>query len=269
MSRAPRRTAHAALVLGALMSPATVLHAQTITVPNGMPQGPIPTFEEVGIGGFTLPTSGSTRTIGSDGSTVRTSTAPSAATGSDALEKMYGSSWGYQAAQNAETVGVNPSALAATCVVESGCRNLYTANGKTTITGAFQMSNGTYTEQLNRALAQHPELADTITSGIAGQQDPATQAVAAAQYLKQAATSLQSAGVDNPTPVDTRGYYNFGPKAGISMARASSDTPMSEFISADKMAKNGVTPNETVGQWRSAVAGKMGSAATQSVLLTH
>ncbi|WP_291366659.1 hypothetical protein [Acetobacter sp. UBA5411] len=244
----------------------TCLHAQTITVPNGLPQGPIPTYEEVGLGGYTLPTSGGTRTIGGDGSTVSTTTTTSSGTDSDALEKMYSNSWGYQAGQNAEAVGVNPSALAATCIVESGCSNVYTAKGTNTITGAFQMSNSTYTAALNEALAAHPELASTIVSGTAGQQDPATQAIAAAQYLKDGATYLEKQGISSPTSVDTRAYYNFGPSTGANIARASDDTLMSTYLSAKTMSGNGVTSGETVGQWKAAVAAKMGSAAYQPVL---
>ncbi|ARW49110.1 hypothetical protein S1001342_02820 (plasmid) [Acetobacter pasteurianus subsp. pasteurianus] len=173
----------------------------------------------------------------------------------------------YAAAQNASALGVNPDALAATCVVESGCRNVYTANSNSSITGAFQMSNGTYNEALQKALASNPSLASTITNtGISGQQDPATQAVAAAQYLKDAATTLQNAGISNPTALDARAYYNFGPTAGQAIARATDDTPMSEFVSASHMASNGISSNETVGQWRANVASKMGSAASSPIL---
>mgnify|MGYP001185886890 FL=1 len=263
-----RRTLVILMVTAIGSNSAATSYAQTITVPNGVPQGPIPTYEEVGVGGFAFPSSGGSRTIGSDGSTVATTTSSSSATtGSDALEKMYSASWGYQAAENAKTVGINPSALAATCVIESGCKNVYTANGTNTITGAFQMSNGTYTEARDKALAAHPELASTITSGIAGQQDPATQAVAAAQYLKDAATYLQKQGISSPTSVDTRAYYNFGPSTGSNIARSSDDTLMSTYLSSKTMTGNGITAGETVGQWKAAVAAKMGSAANQAVLL--
>lgn len=270
--RSRRRRAAGLFAFGLMVGSGTCLHAQTITVPNGLPQGPIPTYEEVGLGGYTLPTSGGTRTIGGDGSTVSTSTVTSTGTDSDALQKMYTASWGYQAGQNAEALGVNPSALAATCVVESGCENLYTANANTSITGAFQMSNSTYTQELNKALAADPSLASTIVSGTAGQQDPATQAIAAAQYLKDGATYLEKNGVSSPTAVDVRAYYNYGPASGAAVANASDSDSMysvlaSKGYSADTLAKNGISTTETVGQWKSAVATKMGTAANASVLL--
>jgi hypothetical protein len=57
---------------------------------------------------------------------------------STALGTMLGTSWGNTAVGNAQALGVNPSALAATCVLESGCQNV---GGSGTISGVFQMSN--------------------------------------------------------------------------------------------------------------------------------
>ncbi|NHN93712.1 hypothetical protein [Acetobacter sicerae] len=251
-----------------IMSPA-VVNAQTINVPGGLPTHVNATYQELGLGGWTPDTSSTTQTI--NGSGTVTSSGATSGSDSDALQTMYQQSWGYEAAQNAQALGVNPSALAATCVVESGCTNLYTAGNGNTITGAFQMSDGTYNEALQQALASNPELASTITSGTAGQQDPATQAVAAAQYLKDAATSLQNAGITTPTALDTRAYYNFGPSNGTNVVRAADDETMASVLSnmsASDLAKNGISTTETVGEWKSAVATKMGSAAYQPVLTT-
>lgn len=238
--------------------------AQSIEVPNGLPEVPHVVYPEVGLPNFTVP-AGTVQQIGGDGKVIQTTQPVS--TGSDSLQTLYSRAWGYQAADNASSIGVNPAALAATCQVESGCQNVYTATGSGhTITGAFQMSNGTYSEEMSKALAANPGLASTITSGTAGQQDPATQAVAAAQYLKDAALSLQKAGVSNPTAVDTRGYYNFGPTTGNALAQAGSSDLMSDYISSSKMSSNGVTSGMTVGQWRQSVADKMGTGATSPVL---
>lgn len=217
------------------------------------------------MGGWTPPTSTTTRQISGSGSVVSTTTTNGSST--DALQSMYSQSWGYAAAQNASALGVTPDALAATCVVESGCRNVYTANGNSSITGAFQMSNGTYNEALQKALASNPSLASSITNtGISGQQDPATQAVAAAQYLKDAATSLQNAGISNPTALDTRAYYNFGPQRGAQIATANDSALMSSYVPSNQLASNGISSGETVGQWKSSIAAKMGSAASSPIL---
>ena len=131
------------------------------------------------------------------------------------------------------------------------------------------MSNATYTAALNQALAQDPSLASNIVQGLAGQNDPATQSIAAAEYLKQGAQYLQNQGDANPTVLDVRGYYNFGPQGGTQLVQAQSSALMSDTLtgySATTLAANGITPGETVGQWRSAVSAKIGNAASTPVL---
>ena len=99
--------------------------------------------------------------------------------------------------------------------------------------------------------------------------DPATQSIAASQELKTAAQSLQASGIDNPTVLDTRGYYNFGAKYGAVLAQASADQNMAALMptySAKQLAANGVTSNTTVGQWRQSITSKIGTAASQPVL---
>lgn len=246
-----------------IMSPA-VVNAQTINVPAGLPAHVNATYQELGLGEWTPDTTSTTQTM--NGSGTVTASDATGVSDSDALQTMYQQSWGYEAAQNAQALGVNPSALAATCVVESGCTNLYTAGNGNTITGAFQMSNGTYNQALQEALASDPSLASSITTGIAGQQDPATQAVAAAQYLKDAASTLQSAGITTPTALDARAYYNFGPNAGTQIATADDSSLMSSYISSSAMSGNNISSTTTVGEWKAAVAAKMGSAASSSIL---
>ena len=184
---------------------------------------------------------------------------------SDALSTMLDQSWGAAAVSNASMLGVNPSALAATCVVESGCQNV---GGSGTVAGAFQMTASTYTAMINAALAQNPSLASQIVPGLAGQMDPATESIAASEYLLQGAQYLQNNGVSNPTVTDVRGYYNFGPAGGAAIANADSNATMSSVLnnySAATLAKNGITPGETVAQWQAGVAAKIGNAANQSV----
>jgi hypothetical protein len=184
---------------------------------------------------------------------------------SDALSAMMGTSWGISAVTNATALGVNPSALAATCVLESGCQNV---GGSGTVAGAFQMTASTYTAMINAALAQNPSLASTIVPGLAGQMDPATESIAASEYLLQGSQYLQANGVSDPTVVDVRGYYNFGPAGGAAIANAPPDASMSSVLynySAATLASNGITPGETVGQWQAGVAAKIGTAASQSV----
>ena len=201
-------------------------------------------------------TSGSGGTGGTGGGNVGAS---------DALSTMLGTSWGGSAVSNATALGVNPSALAATCVLESGCQNV---GGSGTVAGAFQMTASTYTAMINAALAQNPSLASTIVPGLAGQMDPTTESIAASEYLLQGAQYLQANGVSSPTVTDVRGYYNFGPAGGAAIANAQPDATMSSVLynySGSTLAANGITPGETVAQWQAGVAAKIGNAATQSV----
>jgi hypothetical protein len=205
-----------------------------------------------------------------DGSGTGTGGSDSSGTGStsgsDALNTLLGQSWGATAINEAEALGVNPSALAATCVVESGCTNAGT-NG--TATGAFQMQPAAFQDGLNTALAANPALASQIVQGSGGLSDPATEAIAASGYLMQANSALEAAGVSNPTVVQARAYYNFGPTAGTELATADPSEAVATAmpnVSGTTLANNGVTSGETVAQWEAAQTAKIGNAATASIL---
>ncbi len=192
------------------------------------------------------------------------SSLPSAAGSSDALSTMMAQSWGPTAANNATALGVNPNALAATCVLESGCSA--NVGGTGTISGAFQMSNGTYAETVAAVQASNPALA----AQMGNKNDPATQSIAAAQYLLQGAQTLQRADIPNPTTLDVRGYYQFGPANAASIAQASDNQLMVATLTGlpnSALAANNITSTTTVGQWRQSVSNKIGSAASQPVLL--
>ncbi len=260
---------------------------------KGIPVLPVPMFEETGLPAFSMPVGAtaldaSTATgdaASSDNSTSTfdggTSTSGSGATGtgssgdgagSTSMTSMMSRSWGDAASQNAQTVGITPVALAATCQIEaSGCQT-NPASASTTITGTFQMLDSTYTSMIKAAVADNPSLAANIVPGLAGKLDPATQSIAAAQYLKQGATSLQNNGIANPSVLDVRGYYNFGPGNAVAIANAPDGALMSSQISGLTEAQfkaNGINPaTTTVGQWRASVTAKIGSsAATSPVLL--
>jgi hypothetical protein len=173
--------------------------------------------------------------------------------------------WGLTAVGNALALGVNPSALAATCVLESACQNV----GGSGAQGVFQMYPAAYNEGLQTALADNPSLASQVVQGTAGRMDPATEAIAASGYLIQAAQSLQSAGIADPTVLQVRGYYNFGPAYGAELAQASDNELIANVLygmSQSALAQNGILPGETVGQWRATVSSKIGNAANQSVV---
>lgn len=246
--------------------------AQTSAAVAWPPIQVTPYASEPGVPEVTV-TPGSSNPLAGAGSqsgtgTTSTSGSTSGDTSSDALVSLLSQSWGAQAVSEAEALGVNPSALAATCVVESGCQNVGSSSGSSA-TGAFQMQSAAFQDGLATALAANPSLASEIVPGAAGMSDPTTEAIAASGYLMEANSALQAAGVTNPTVVDARAYYNFGPASGTQLATAlPTETVAAAMpsVSAATLASNGVTPGETVAQWQAAEASKIGTAATASIL---
>lgn len=227
---------------------------------DGIPQQIIPTYQETGVPPFSVaPGQPASPPIGSTGS-------GGDGGGSEALSTMLDQSWGSTAVDNAQALGVSGSALAATCMLESGCQNV---SGSGTISGAFQMSDSTYDASIAAALAQDPGLAGSIVQGLDGKMDPATESIAASEFILQNAQTLESAGIDNPTVLQVRGGYNFGPQNGVAIAQAPDSAPFSAVVSglsASTLAANGITPGETVGQWRQSVIAKIGSSADAPAL---
>ncbi len=199
--------------------------------------------------------------------TLASATGPAgAASGEGAtLAKMLAQPWGQAASDNAIALGVNPAALAATCSLESNCQA--NPGGTGTISGAFQMSNGTYAQTVSEVRSSNPDLAAGITS----KNDPASQSIAAAQYLKDGAQALQGAGIANPSVLDVRGFYNFGPGNAATLAGAADNQLMSSTLnfSDATLRANGITPGvTTVGQWRAGVVGKIGAGTASQPVLT-
>jgi hypothetical protein len=167
----------------------------------------------------------------------------------------------------AEQVGIYGSALGATCVLE-GCKNMPPREGGT-ISGWFQMRNDTFLESINAAVRENPSLSGRIVAGPAGKNDPVTHSIAAAQYLKQGAQVLQDRGVTNPTVLDTRSYYQFGPRYGAAVATANETRNMREVLAGTSEATfnaNRISPSMTVGEWRQTIVRQIGSGAFQTVL---
>jgi hypothetical protein len=183
--------------------------------------------------------------------------------GSEALNTLLATSAGAQIVAASQSLGVNPSVIAMTCVLESGCQNVGGSGAK----GMFQMFPAAFTDGMQTALAVNPALASQIVKGDAGRMDPFTEAVAAAGYQLQAVRALHDVGIANPTGLDTRGYYFAGPTYGPQLARANGSQLMSDILPPNFINSNKIPAGMTVDQWRASVSSKVGSAASQSVLL--
>ncbi|MBR0664696.1 hypothetical protein GXW71_10065 [Roseomonas hellenica] len=237
---------------------------------NGVPEQIIPRVFDVGLGSFEI--------VPGTGVVVGGTPAPGAGGGegmpagaSAALDVMSGRSWGDAASQHATLVGVNPSALAATCMVESGCQNVAARDGSR-IRGAFQMYDPTFESGLTRAVGYNPALQGAIQRGVDGSMDPANQAISAAATIRSEAERLQRAGISNPTVLDVRGGYNFGSGYTIPLAQADGGQLMRDVLDGytpAQLAANGISPTTTVADWRSTVSARMGDAALQPVLVSN
>jgi hypothetical protein len=236
--------------------------AQVSETLNGAPVQVTPYLPEPGVPTIaipqgtlnTVPTGSGTGTGGSSG-----------ASGSDALDTLLAQSWGSSAIANAEALGLNPSALAATCVIESGC-GANDGNGSGA-QGPFQMYPAAFQDGLQTALAADPSLASQIVQGSAGMDDPTTEAIAASGYLMQANQNLESSGISNPTVLDVRSYYEFGPQYGAPVANADPSTLLADVVPQSYLTNNNIPLNTTVAQWQSSVANTVGNSANQSVLM--
>ncbi len=257
------------LVLGSSLAPARSQPRPVAT--QGVPAQVRPEALETGAPSFTMPTVAGSLFPSAPVSGPSSSSGGAAGDGSGTLGTMLAQSWGARASDAAQIVGVTPVSLASACVMESGCRT--NPDGSGTISGTFQMLDSTYTAMMASALARNPQLANGITPGLTGKSDPYTQSVAAAEYLRQGAEALRSPSIPDPTVLDVRGFYNFGPALAPSIARASDSVLMSDAatgLTAKQYAANGINPaSTTVGQWRAGVVKQLGSAAQAYVLATR
>lgn len=279
-----RRRIHAALALcGTILASASIGGALAQSVGSGTTSsGPaaaalsgapvqvIPYVNEPGAPEISIAPGTLNPLAGDDGSNTGSGSGSSGSVGgnvgdADVIATMLGTDYGAAAVANAQSVNVNPAALAATCVMETTTCTSSTSGGSGA-QGPFQMYPAAYQEGLATALAANPSLASQIVQGSAGMNDPTTEAIAASGYLMQAAQSLQNAGISDPTVLQARSYYNFGPTYGPQVAQAGSDVAMSSLLPASYLSQNGISANETVGQWNASVAAKIGNAANQSVL---
>ena len=219
-----------------------------IEIVPGQPSG-LSGLGQTGVSNGTDPATGGGQTVG----------------GSEALNTLLATPYGASIVSTSQALGVNASALAATCVLESGCQNVKSSAGSTA-SGPFQMINSTYNSMIEAAAQDNPSLASSFN----GKNDPVTEAAAAAELLKVEAVQLQNAGISNPNFLDVRGGFAFGNGNTYAVASASDNQPLGAILtnwSAATWQSNSLTPQTTVGQWRQSVISKVGSAASQPVLV--
>ena len=175
---------------------------------------------------------------------------------SNALNTMLATDYGSAAAAAAQQESVSAESVAAIAQVESGFRNIATANGSSSATGPWQFTTPTFL-----SVSQQHGLEYTA----ADITNPQAQAVASAHLMRDYATAVSQATNQSATTLQTYGAWVFGPQAGSSIAISSPTTPLSNLVSAQALSNNGMS-SWTVGQFRSVMTNRLGSAANQTVL---
>lgn len=244
-----------------LSAPLTVEAQPAPSSWQGVPLQIIPAFQEQGAPTFTSPSgSGAGTSQGSTGGSASGAGIggnTGSSIGSGALyDTLAAQSYGQPAIDTAQQLGNNPNALAAFAQLESGFRNVPTANGSSSATGPWQITAPTWNEYVSRY---------NLPYTAADRTNPAAQAVVSNYVLRDYANQV-SISIGQPATVQQAyGAWVYGPASGSGLASASDpNTPLSNFASASNLAKNNMT-GWTVGQFNAFVGSKVGSVATQTV----
>jgi len=139
--------------------------------------------------------------------------------------------------------------------LESGFRNVGTANGSSSATGPWQITTGTWNDTV--AKYNLPYTASDITN-------PAAQAQVASYIAKDYSNAVSKQTGQPATVLQTYGAWVFGPTPGSNMATADPAKPLSSYVSAQALSNNNMT-GWTVGQFYSKFGNKLGSGANQTV----
>jgi hypothetical protein len=229
---------------------------------SGVPPQVIPQAYETGAPTFTTPTGsasfmGNTGATASGGGSGPTVSGPSVSGGGgSSFQNMMSQSYGQTGYDTALKIGNNPNALAGFGQLESGFNNVPTANGSSSATGPWQITNPTWNEYVNKF---------NLPYTAADRTNPQAQAVVANYIIKDYAAQVSSSTGSPATLQQTYGAYVFGPQAGKGLASSTDlNEPMSNYVSAQGLQNNNMT-GWTVGQFQNRVTSKIGDVANQTV----
>jgi hypothetical protein len=214
----------------------------------------MPSAPEVGVTIMQMPGGGNDATGATPGG-EGTGGGASSAGSSSAYAAMMATPYGVAAGTDAQNAGISADALAAIGEVESGFKNVSTANGSSSATGPWQILQGTFNQYNTQyGLGYSPS---AIT-------DPTAQAAVASYIIKDYANTVSQSTGQPATVLQTYGAYVFGPNAAANMATANPATPLTQFVSSTALANNNMV-GWTVGEFNAAMGAKLGSAASATV----
>jgi hypothetical protein len=233
-----------------------VAHADPSAVTfSGVPPQIMPSAPEVGVTIMDFPGSSTTPGTGSTG-TGTGSTGGGTSTGSgSAYDEMMATSYGSAAANDAAAAGISADAMAAIGKAESGFQNVPTANGSSSATGPWQITDATFMQYSNQY---------NLGYTTADMANPADNAQVASYIIASYANTVSQATNAPATVLQTYGAYVFGSSAGSAIATANASEPLSNYVSSTALSNNNMT-GWTVGQFDSVMSGRLGSSANETV----
>lgn len=156
----------------------------------------------------------------------------------------------------ATQLGLNAEALAGIAEAESHDTNVPDANGSTSAYGIYQITQPTWNSIVSQYGLPYTEADMTNT---------ADQSVVAAYLLENTAQSMQTSVQTPLTVIQAYGGWVFGSGPGAGIANAPSSTPLSQFVSAQDLANNGMQ-GWTVGEFQSNMSQRLGGTASDLVV---
>ena len=256
-------TLSAATVVVGCVLPIGIATAQSnpnLVNPDGIPAQIVPAYGEVGITWSGLLGGGNTPNSGSGGTpppnTPVTNSGSSQPGNPGALNAMLATDYGSTAATVAQQQSVSVESVAAVGQAESGFRNIPTSNGSSSATGPWQFTTLTFQSISNKYGLGYT--AADITN-------PQAQATEVSYLMRDNAHAVSQVTGRPATTLQAYGGWVFGASPGAQIAAVTADTPLSQIVSAQALANNGMT-SWTVGQFRQIMTNRLGSAANQPVL---
>jgi len=155
----------------------------------------------------------------------------------------------------ASQLGLNTDALAGIAYAESHDTNVPDASGSTSAYGVYQITQPTW----NSIVSEYglPYTAADMTN-------PADQSVVAGYILQNYSQSVETATGSPPTVIQSYGAWVFGAGPGSAIAVAPASMPLSDYVSAQDLANNGMQ-GWTVGEFQQNMAQRLGGTANEPV----
>jgi len=155
----------------------------------------------------------------------------------------------------ASQLGLNAEALAGIAEAESHDTNVADANGSTSAYGVYQITQPTW----NTIVSKYglPYTSADMTN-------PADQSVVAGYILQNYSQSVETATGSPPTVIQSYGAWVFGAGPGSAIAVAPPETPLSQYVTAQDLANNGMQ-GWTVGEFQQNMAQRLGGTANEPV----